>query len=179
MGLSNNCPLLWFVASPSFKSLLAAYDSNHGFLSFNVFQELKEVDGKRPPSILDSCCEFNHYRLTKFILADMYPPCITDGSIIEYATGSMEGTLFRNKKDSVNALYWHIILHVSTKKRRTDWALNLLGDQVRVGLQLSIHCGVPNIFAVLERGRSTSEIVVTYNNNKNIIKALHYIFLQE
>jgi hypothetical protein len=39
----------------------------------------------------------------------------------------MEGTLFQNKKDSINALYWHIIHHVSTPKRRREWVLNLIG----------------------------------------------------
>jgi hypothetical protein len=72
-------------------------------------------------------------------------------------------TFFRNNKDSINALYWHIILHVSTPQRRTDWAQKLLGDQVRVGLTLSMHCGVPNVFAVLETGVGPKEIVVRYN----------------
>jgi hypothetical protein len=75
----------------------------------------------------------------------------------------MEGTLFRKKKDSINVLYWHIILHVSTPQRRTDWVLNLLGDQVRVGLTLSMHRGVPNVFAVLEMGVGPNEIVIRYN----------------
>jgi hypothetical protein len=66
----------------------------------------------------------------------------------------------QKKKDSINVLYWHIILHVSTPKRRTEGVLNLLGDQVRVSLHLSMHCGVPNVFTVLERGRGPSEIVV-------------------
>ena len=94
---------------------------------------------------------------------NVYPPCIADGSILDESSGCMEGTFFRNKKDSINALYWHIILHVSTPQRRTDWVQNLLGDQVRVGLTLSMHRGVPNVFAVLETGVGPNEIVVRYN----------------
>jgi hypothetical protein len=75
----------------------------------------------------------------------------------------MEGTLFRKKKDSINTLYWHIILHVSTPQRRIDWVLNLLGDQVRVGLTLSMHRGVPNVFTVLKTGMGPNKIVVRYN----------------
>jgi hypothetical protein len=76
----------------------------------------------------------------------------------------MEGTLFRNKKDSINALYWHIILYVSTPQRRTDLAQNLLGDQVRVGLTLSMHRGLPtSVFAVLETGVGPDKIVIRYN----------------
>jgi hypothetical protein len=41
--------------------------------------------------------------------------------------------------------------------------LNLLGDQVRVSLHLSMHRGVPNVFTVLERGRGPIEIIVQYN----------------
>jgi hypothetical protein len=93
----------------------------------------------------------------------VYPPCIVDGSILNESSGCMEGTLFRNKKDSINALYWHIILHVSTPQRRTDWAQNLLGDQVRVGLTLSMHRGLPSVFAVLETGVGPNEIVTRYN----------------
>jgi hypothetical protein len=76
---------------------------------------------------------------------------------------NMEGMFFRNKKDSINVLYWHIILHVLTPQRRTDWAQNLLGDQVRVGLTLSMHRGVPNVFAVLKMGVGPNEIVIRYN----------------
>jgi hypothetical protein len=90
----------------------------------------------------------------------VYPPCIADGSILDESSGCMEG---RNKKDSINALYWHIILHVSTPQRRTDWAQNLLGDQVRVGLTLSMHHGLPSVFAVLETGVGPNEIVIRYN----------------
>jgi hypothetical protein len=67
---------------------------------------------------------------------NIYPPCIANGSIIDESSGCMEGTFLRKKKDSINALYWHIILHVSTPKRRTEWVQNLLGGQVRVGLTL-------------------------------------------
>jgi hypothetical protein len=94
---------------------------------------------------------------------NMNPPCIANGSILNKSSGCMEGTFFQNKKDSINMLYWHIILHVPTPKRRMNWVLNLLGDQVRVGLHLSMHCGVPNVFAVLERGVGPNEIVVRYN----------------
>jgi hypothetical protein len=94
---------------------------------------------------------------------NMYPPCIADVSILDKSSGCMEGTFFGNKKDSINVLYWHIILHVSTPKRRMEWALNLLGDQVRVGLHLLMHRGVPNVFSVLERGVGPNEIVVRYN----------------
>jgi hypothetical protein len=94
---------------------------------------------------------------------NMYPPCLADVSILIKSSGCMEGMFFQNKKDSINVLYWHIIFHVSTPKRRTEWALNLLGDQVRVGLHLSMHCGVPNVFAVLKRGVGPNEIVVRYN----------------
>jgi hypothetical protein len=93
----------------------------------------------------------------------MYPPCIADGSILDETSGCMEGTFFRNKKDSINVLYWHIILHVLTPQRRTDWVQNLLGDQVRVGLTLSMHRGVPSVFAVLETGVGPNEIVIRYN----------------
>ncbi len=88
----------------------------------------------------------------------MYPPCIANGSILDESTGCMEGTFFQNKKDSINALYWHIILHVSTPKRRMEWVLNLLGDQVRRGLHLSMH-----VFVVLKKGVGSNEIVVRYN----------------
>jgi hypothetical protein len=60
-------------------------------------------------------------------------------------------------------LYWHIILHVLTPQRKTDWAMNLLGVQVRVCLTLSMHRGVPNVFAVLEMGVGPNEIVIRYN----------------
>jgi hypothetical protein len=94
---------------------------------------------------------------------NMSPPCIANVSILDESSGCMEGTFFQNKKDSINMLYWHIILHVSTPKRRMEWVLNLLGDQVRVGLNLLMHHGVPNVFAVLERGVGPNEIVVRYN----------------
>jgi hypothetical protein len=64
---------------------------------------------------------------------------------------------------TLSTLYWHIILHVSTPKRRMEWVLNLLGDQVRVGLHLLMHHGVPNVFAVLEREVGPNEIVMQYN----------------
>jgi hypothetical protein len=70
---------------------------------------------------------------------NVYPPCIADGSTLHESSGNMEGMLFRKKKDSVNGLHWHIILHVSTPQRRTDWVLNLLGDQVRVGLRVCLY----------------------------------------
>jgi hypothetical protein len=54
-------------------------------------------------------------------------------------------------------LYWHIILHVSTPKRRMEWVQNLLVDQVRVGLTLLMHYGRPNVFAVLEMGVGPSQ----------------------
>ncbi len=47
--------------------------------------------------------------------------------------------------------------------RRMEWALNLLGDQVRVGLHLLMHRGMPNVFSVLKRGVCPNEIVVQYN----------------
>jgi hypothetical protein len=94
---------------------------------------------------------------------NMYPPCIADGSILNESSGCMKGMFFRNKKDSINALYWHIILHVLTPQRRTDWVQNLLGDQVRVGLTPSMHRGVPNVFAVLETGVGPNAIVIRYN----------------
>jgi hypothetical protein len=72
---------------------------------------------------------------------NVYPPCIANGSIVDESSGCMEGTFFRMKKDSINVLYWHIILHVLTPQRRTEWAQNLLGDQERVGLTLSMHHG--------------------------------------
>ncbi len=75
----------------------------------------------------------------------MYPPCIANGSILDESSGCMEGMLFRNKKDSINALYWHIILHV-------------------VGLTLSMHRGLPSVFAVLETGVGPNEIVIRYNH---------------
>ncbi len=89
--------------------------------------------------------------------------CIADVSILKETSGCMEGMFFQNKKDSINALYWHIILHVSTPKRRMEWAQNLLGDQVRVGLTLSMHRGAPNVFAVLQMGVGSNEIVIRYN----------------
>jgi hypothetical protein len=64
---------------------------------------------------------------------NLYPPCIADGSILDESSGCMEGTFFRNKKDSINKLYWHNILHVSPPKGRMDWVLNLLGDQPSEG----------------------------------------------
>jgi hypothetical protein len=96
-------------------------------------------------------------------LVNANPPCIADGSILDESSGCMECTLFRNKKDSINALYWHIILHVSTPQRRIDWAQNLLGDQVRVGLTLSMHRGLPSVFAVLETVVGPNVIVIRYN----------------
>jgi hypothetical protein len=67
------------------------------------------------------------------------------------------------RSNSVKVLYWHIILHVSTTKRRMEWTLKLLGDQVQVDLYLSMDHGVPNVFAVLKRGGCPSEIVMQYN----------------
>jgi hypothetical protein len=43
-----------------------------------------------------------------------------------------------------------------------EWVLNLLEDQVRVGLHLSMHRGVPNVFAVLKKRVGPNEIVVQY-----------------
>jgi hypothetical protein len=100
---------------------------------------------------------------------NVYPPCIADGSTLHESSGNVEGVLFRKKKDSTNALYWHIILHVSTPQRRTDWVLNLLGDQVRVGLTQSMHRGVPNVFAVLETGVGPNEIVIRYNQQSTTL----------
>jgi hypothetical protein len=96
-------------------------------------------------------------------MVNMYPPCIANASIVDESSGCMEGTFFRNKKDSINTLYWHIILHLSTPQRRTEWAQSLLGDKVRVGLTQSMHHGVPNVFADLETGVGPNEIVVRYN----------------
>jgi hypothetical protein len=45
---------------------------------------------------------------------NVYPPCIADGSTLHESSGNVEGVLFRKKKESTNALYWHIIVHVST-----------------------------------------------------------------
>jgi hypothetical protein len=89
---------------------------------------------------------------------NVYPPCIANGSTLHESSGNMEGTLFRKMKDSINMLYWH-----STPQRRTDWVLNLLGDQVRVGLTLSMHRGVPNVFALLKMGMGPNKIVIRYN----------------
>jgi hypothetical protein len=95
---------------------------------------------------------------------NVYAPCIANVSILDETSGCMEGTFFQNKKDSINMLYWHIILHVSTpNNRRMEWVQNLLGDQVRVGLTLSMHRGRPNVFAVLEMGVGPDEIVIRYN----------------
>jgi hypothetical protein len=52
---------------------------------------------------------------------NIYPPCIADHSILIKSSGCMDIAFFQNKKDSINVLYWHIILHVSTPKRRTEW----------------------------------------------------------
>jgi hypothetical protein len=41
-------------------------------------------------------------------MVNMYCPCIADGSIVDESSGCMEGTFFRNKKDSFNVLYWHM-----------------------------------------------------------------------
>jgi hypothetical protein len=100
---------------------------------------------------------------------NVYPPCIANGSTLHESSGYMEGTLFRKKKDSIIGVYWHIILHVLTPRRRTGWALNLLGDQVRVGLTLSMHCGVPNVFAVLQMGVGPNKIVVKYNQRSTTL----------
>jgi hypothetical protein len=50
--------------------------------------------------------------------------------------------------------------------------LNLLGDQARVGLTLSMHRGVPNVFAVLETGVGPNEIVVRYSQ-RSMTLTLH------
>jgi hypothetical protein len=88
---------------------------------------------------------------------NMYPPSIANVSLLDESSGCMECMFFQNKKDYQCVLYWHIILHVLTPKRRMEWALNLLGDQVRVGLHLLMHCGVLNVFAILERGVGPNE----------------------
>jgi hypothetical protein len=100
---------------------------------------------------------------------NVYPPCIANGSIVDESSGCMEGTFYGKKKDSINLLNWHIILHVLTSQRRTEWAQNLLGDQVRVGLTLSMHLGVPNVFAVLETGVGPNEIVIRYNQRSTTL----------
>ena len=99
----------------------------------------------------------NAYKVT------MYPSYIANGSILDESSDCMDSTFFWNKKDSVKVLYWHIILHVSTTKKRMEWALKLLGDQVQVDLYLSMDHGVPNVFAVIEREVGPNEIVMQYN----------------
>jgi hypothetical protein len=74
----------------------------------------------------------------------------------------MEGTFFQNKKDSINVLYWHIILHVSTPKRRMEWVQNLLVDQVRVGLTLSMQQAARRVYHITnddDLGRFTSHSI--------------------
>jgi hypothetical protein len=65
--MSNNYILLWFSASDNLKSLLHAYKCDHGFMSFTIFEELQEVDGKSPLSI-GKCYEYNHSKRKYFIL---------------------------------------------------------------------------------------------------------------
>jgi hypothetical protein len=65
--MSNNYILLQFSASDSLNSLLHAYGCDHEFMSFNVIEELQEVDGKSPPSI-GECYEYNHSKRKDFIL---------------------------------------------------------------------------------------------------------------
>ncbi len=65
--MSNNYILLWFSASDNLNSLLHAYKCDHGFMFFNVIEELQEVDGKSPPSISE-CYEYNHSKRKDFIL---------------------------------------------------------------------------------------------------------------
>jgi hypothetical protein len=63
----NNYILLLCSASDNLNSLLHAYECDHGFMSFNIFEELQEVDGKSPPSI-GECYEYNHSKTKDFIL---------------------------------------------------------------------------------------------------------------
>jgi hypothetical protein len=49
--MSNNYILLRFLASDNLNYLLHAYECDHGFMSFNIIEELQEVDGKSPPLI--------------------------------------------------------------------------------------------------------------------------------
>jgi hypothetical protein len=95
---------------------------------------------------------------------NVYPPCIANVSILDETSGCMEGMFFRNnKKDSINALYWHIILHVSTPKRgngvgaEPTWRPSE-GWPDSIDALWCAQC-----FAVLEMGVGPNEIVIKYN----------------
>jgi hypothetical protein len=51
--------LLHLPASVNLDSILPAYKCDHGFMSFNVIEELQEEDGKSPLSISE-CHQYNH-----------------------------------------------------------------------------------------------------------------------
>jgi hypothetical protein len=55
----NNYILLCFSASDNLNFILHAYKCDHGVMSFNVIEELQEVDGNSPPWI-SKCYEYNH-----------------------------------------------------------------------------------------------------------------------
>jgi hypothetical protein len=63
----NNYILLHLSASDNLNSILHAYKCDHGFLSFNIIEELQDMDGKSPPSI-GECYEYNHSKRRDFIL---------------------------------------------------------------------------------------------------------------
>jgi hypothetical protein len=63
----NNYILLCFSASDNLNSHLHAYKCDHGFLSFNIIEELQEVDGKSSPMICQ-CYEYNHSKRKDFFL---------------------------------------------------------------------------------------------------------------
>jgi hypothetical protein len=79
-------------------------------MSFNIFEELQEVDGKSPPWI-SKCYEYNHRKRKDFIL-------------------------------------WYSII------------ANMDKAQCMIGVK---HRGAPNVFAVLEMGVGSNEIVIRYN----------------
>jgi hypothetical protein len=63
----NNYILLHLPASDNLDSILHAYECDHGFMSFNVIEELQEVDGKSLLSI-GECYEYNHSKRKDCIL---------------------------------------------------------------------------------------------------------------
>jgi hypothetical protein len=66
--MSNNYILLWLSVSDSLDSLLNAYKCDHGFMSFNVIEEMQELEDRKCPPSISKCYEYNHSKRKDFIL---------------------------------------------------------------------------------------------------------------
>jgi hypothetical protein len=62
----NNYILLHLSASDNLNSILHEYECGHGFMSFNIIEEMQEVDCKSPP-LIGECYEYNHSKRKDFI----------------------------------------------------------------------------------------------------------------